>query len=364
MTKTISAAVALAPWETEIRELPTPPIPEDGGLLKVEVVGVCGTDVSWYEHLQKPMILGHHVVGYVAAIGRQAARQWGLREGDRVAMEEYLPCGRCTFCRTGRYRLCEATDSRKGGLRYGATPLEVEPGLWGGFAQYLYLHPHAVMHRMPDAVPPVEAALTLPLSNGFEWMVIEGQVGIGKSVVIQGPGQQGLACALAAKAAGADLVIVTGRSSSLRRLELAKQLGADHVINVQTENLVERVKELTGGEGADVVLDVTSGGTEPILQALQIAAKGGTVILGAYKYEAIPAFDSDLVVAKTLTIKGVRGHGYQSVEMAVECIASGRFPMSLLNSHNYRLADTDLALRTASGRGEPNPLLVTVSPWQ
>lgn len=362
MAQKALSAVAVEPLKTEVREFPFPDIPDDGGLLRVEVVGVCGTDVSLYDHLKAPTILGHHVIGHIEQLGRAAAKQWGFKEGDRVAMEEYIPCGRCEHCRTGFYRLCEFTDSRRGGIRYGATPTSVQPALWGGFGQYMYLHPNAVLHRMPEHVPAVEAALTLPLSNGFEWMCIEGGVSIGKTVVIEGPGQQGLACALAAKAAGAECVIVTGRNSSRRRLELALQLGADYTVNVQAEDLVARVKEITGGKMADVVLDVTSGGSGPILDAVEIAAKRGVVILGAYKYETIPAFPSDNVVAKYLTVKGVRGHGFDSVEMAVDTIASGRFPMHLMNSHNYTLSDVDLALKTAGGSGEPNPLLVTVSP--
>ncbi|WP_134704148.1 zinc-binding dehydrogenase [Ammoniphilus sp. YIM 78166] len=363
MTVKVLAAVAVGEKQTEIQEFDMPDISSDEGLLKVEVVGVCGTDVSYYKKQQEARILGHHVVGYIEKIGTEAAKKWGVKEGDRVAMEEYIPCGQCEHCRTGSYRSCLYTDPRSGGIRYGATPVSLKPSLWGGFSQYLYLHPNAVVHKMAGYVPAVEAALTLPLANGFDWMCIEGGAAPGKIVVIQGPGQQGLACCLAAKAAGAE-VIMTGRSTSLRRLELAKELGADHIINVQTEDLVSRVREITGGKMADVVLDVTSGGTAPILSSLEVANKGGKVILGAYKYQAIPELNADLIIQKTLTVKGVRGHSYQSVKMATEFIASGRFPLSKMNSHNYSLEQTDLALKTAGGEGEPSPLLVTVSPWE
>jgi threonine dehydrogenase-like Zn-dependent dehydrogenase len=248
-----------------------------------------------------------------------------------------------------------------GGIRYGTNPVSLKPSLWGGFSQYMYLHPNTVLHKMAKHVPAVEAALTLPLANGFEWMSIEGGVKPGKVVAIYGPGQQGLACGLAAKAAGAEVIII-GRSSSLRRLELARELGMDHIINTTEDDLLSRVHELTGGKMADVVLDVTSGGTSPITSSLEIAKKGGIILLGAYKYQPIPEFNSDLIIKNTLTVKGVRGHSYQSVKMATEFIASGRFPLSLLNSHNYGLDQVDLALKTAGGEGEPSPLLVTVTP--
>ncbi|MCL6633596.1 MAG: zinc-binding dehydrogenase [Alicyclobacillus herbarius] len=361
MGNTVLAAVACAPKQTELREFPMPEVPHDGGLLRVETVGVCGTDVANYATIQRPRILGHHVVGFVAGIGRDAAERWGLREGDRVAMEEYIPCGQCRECRQGRYRACAFTDSRRGGLRYGNTPIDVTPALWGGFAEYLYLHPNAVMHRMPEHVSPVEAVMTLPLANGFEWMDMECHVRFGQIVVIQGPGQQGLACLLAAKALGAT-VIVVGRESSRKRLELARQLGADAIVNVTREDLLDKVLDFTGGRRVDVAIDVTSGGWEPVKQSFEIVRRGGIVALAAYKHQTIPEWDIDQVVAKSLIVKGLRGHSHQSVEMAIDCIASRRFPIHLLNSHHFGLQDTDTALRTAGGEGEPNPLLVAVSP--
>jgi len=360
----ILAAVATSSRQTEVLAFRVPDIAATDGLLKVDVVGVCGTDVSNYQHIETPRILGHHVVGTVAQIGREAGKRWGVEEGDRVAMEEYIPCGQCKHCRTGRYRACTFTDSRAGGLRYGNTAASLSPSLWGGFAQYLYLHPNAVLHKLQTGVDLVEAVLTLPLSNGFEWMCIEGQVGPGKTVVIQGPGQQGLACLLAAKAAGAEKVMMVGRQTSIRRLELAKQLGADDVINISNEDVVERVSDLTGGEMADVVLDVTSGGTTPVTDAFNIVKKRGLVILAAYKYQSLPDFEVDKMITKSLTVKGLRGHSYESVEMAIRCIAEKRFPVSLMNSHNFGLKETDRALKTAGGEGESNPLLVAVHPWK
>ena len=361
MGKKVLAAVAVGEMETTLREFELPDISPEEGILRVEIVGICGTDVAYYRHFQEPKILGHHVVGYIEKIGEVASKKWGLKEGDRVAMEEYIPCGQCKACRTGAYRSCTFTDPRSGGIRYGTVPISMNPSLWGGFSQYMYLHPNSVLHKMADHVPAVEAALTLPLANGFEWMSMEGKVTTGQVVAIYGPGQQGLACGLAAKAAGATVIMI-GRSSSQRRLTLAKELGMDYIINTTTDDLYSSIEQITDGHMADVVLDVTSGGTAPITDSINIAKKGGIVLLGAYKYQAIPEWDVDTVIKKTLTLKGVRGHSFESVQMATELIAAGRFPLSLLNSHNYRLDQVDLALKTAGGEGEPGPLLVTVTP--
>ncbi|MDN4075393.1 zinc-dependent alcohol dehydrogenase [Fictibacillus terranigra] len=357
------AAIATDTKQTEIQEVLLPNVRTDTGILKVEIVGVCGTDVSYYYNVKEPMILGHHVVGHIHKIGELASKRWGVQEGDRVVMEEYIPCGQCELCRTGLYRLCPNTNPRVDGIRYGATPIAMEPSLYGGFSQYMYLHPNAVIHKLPSHVPAVEAALTLPLSNGFEWMSIIGRAGPGDVVVIQGPGQQGLACALAAKAAGAETVIITGRNSSAERLKLALKLGADYTVNVSSENLTEKVAEITHGKMADLVIDVTSGGTDPVISSLEAAKTGGMVLLGALKNQRFNDFDLDIIYNKTLTIKGVRGHSYKSVQMAVEFISSGKFPLGIMNSHNYTLNETDLALRTAAGEIDSSRLLVTVSPW-
>lgn len=362
MGDSVRAAVAVGSWETEIRAFKRPKLNANDGLLRVEITGVCGTDVAYYDHFTAPRILGHHVVGFVEELGPDAKKQWGLEVGARVVMEEYLPCGHCQECRSGKFRSCAFTDSRQGGLRYGATPVDLPPALWGGFSEYLYLHPNAMLHRMPEAVPPKEATLALPLANGVEWMCRAGGVGPGGTVVIEGPGQQGLACALIARAAGATTVIVVGRASSARRLQLARKVGATHIINNQAEDVIQRVREITGGAMADLVLDVTSGGTQPVVDALALAHRNGTVLLGGYKYQPLSEFDQDVIVAKSLTVQGVRGHSYGSVETAIKLMGRGDLPLSTLVSHSFTLEETDLALKTAAGKGKEPALLVTVSP--
>jgi threonine dehydrogenase-like Zn-dependent dehydrogenase len=197
------AAVLIGPEQFELREFELPELGDDDALLKVEACGICGSDIEGAQRLPGgPKILGHENVGVVARIGRAAAARWRLAVGDRVALEEYLPCGACKWCRSDDFRFCDQTD-RGGSLRYGTTPVSVSPSLWGGYSQYLYVHPHAVIHRMPSHIPAPHAAMFLPLSNGIEWTYEYGEVRMGDAVLIQGPGQQGLACAFAAKKAGA-----------------------------------------------------------------------------------------------------------------------------------------------------------------
>src|SRR5215831_21286008 len=205
MPTTSRAAVMTGKRQMELRELSMPPVQPEDGILFVEAAGVCGADVGFYNQDLSPRVLGHENVGVVAAVGRVAQERWGVKEGDRVAIEEYLPCGHCDFCRSGEYRLCEVTEARHpGAMRYGTTPITQPPALWGGFSQYQYLHPNSVFHRVPENVPAELLAMCLPVGNGIQWMCFDAGAGPGKSVLIQGPGQQGLACATAAKSAGAD----------------------------------------------------------------------------------------------------------------------------------------------------------------
>ncbi|MDB5572503.1 MAG: alcohol dehydrogenase [Hyphomicrobiales bacterium] len=366
----IPAAVSYEVRATQVRELPFPDIPEDAGLLKVELCGICGSDWPHYNNYPRskgPLILGHETVGFVERMGRYAGARFGVKEGDRVALEEYLPCGHCRFCRTGDFRLCDATDTlnRSDTIRFGSTPVSVGPGLWGGYAQYKYLHPNSVFHHMPAHVPARLATLALPLGNGVEWSCLQGGLKIGEAVVIQGPGQQGLACAVAAREAGAAIVIVTGRStpSDRKRLELALQLGATHVIDIDNEDLFETVAEITGGEMADLVMDCSSGGPAAAVSAVRLARKRGRIILGGRSPDKKAEFDTDILVRKFLTVKGVRGHSWEAVELAIQIIASGKHPLERMCTHVFPLARTHDALMTVGGLGEPDAIHCSIDPW-
>jgi threonine dehydrogenase-like Zn-dependent dehydrogenase len=369
MAERVLAAVRTGPSKTELREFPMPDLPADGALLKMEVAGICGTDVKMYAKpvIEAPVIMGHENVGRIVKAGPQFVERQGLGEGDRVFVEHYVACYRCEWCRLGEYRHCEATDWRTNpdARRYGYTSCEHPYHLWGGFAQYMYLPWNAVIHKVPDNVSDAEAGIITPLSNGVEWALYDAGVGFMSSVLIQGPGQQGLSQVVACRQAGAALIIVTGTGRDAARLELAKQLGADHTIDVEQQDPLDAVLEITGGNGVDVVLDCTAGaGTTPVLLGIDVLKRRAGVLLVQGELAKFPDFPLKKLTEKAITIKSARGHSYRAVELAIAQLASKRFPLHLLTTHEYGLEDVDTAIRAVGGEVGNGVIHVSLLPWR
>jgi threonine dehydrogenase-like Zn-dependent dehydrogenase len=346
-----------------------PDLPDDGALLKVDVAGICGTDVKMYAKpvITAPVIMGHENTGLIVKAGPRFTELQGLREGDRVFVEHYVACYRCEWCRLGEYRHCEATDWRTNpdARRYGYTTCENPYHLWGGFAQYMYLPWNTVLHKVPDNVSDAEAGIITPLSNGIEWALYDAGVGFMSTVLIQGPGQQGLSQVVACRQAGASLIVVTGTSRDTARLELAKTLGADHVVDVQRDDPLERVLEVTGGKGVDIVLDCTAGaGTTPVLLGIDALKRRAGVLLVQGELAEFPDFPLKKLTEKAITIKSARGHSYRAVELAIAQLASKRFPLDLLTTHEFGLDEVDRAIRAVGGEAEDGVIHVSLLPWK
>ena len=170
-------------------------------------------------------------------------------------------------------------------------------------------------------------------------------------VVILGPGQRGLASVVACRSVGAGTIIVTGIAADANKLALARKFGADHTIDVDNEDAVARVKELTNGHGADIVVDVSSYATKPVADALSMVRTGGTVgTAGVKGFRAVDNFVSDLVVMKEINIKGAIGVTSSGYKAAIRLIESGRVPLELMHTHDFALEDAALAIRTLAGR--------------
>ncbi|HEX7036671.1 MAG TPA: zinc-binding dehydrogenase [Pseudomonadales bacterium] len=344
LPKTSLAMVQTGVRTLEPRELPIPDIDDDSAILRLEACGICGSDYEQFEGMLRtpmPVVPGHEPLGVIARIGDRAARRWGVDEGDRVAVETMISCRHCDPCLAGRYHLC---DRRR---IYSYVPLSEPPGLWGGYSQFMYLHPHSIVHRIDPALPAEIAVMFNPLGAGFRWAVELPNTRPGDSVAILGPGQRGLASVLACRAAGAGTVIVTGLAADARKLTLARTFGADHTIDVEHEDTVRRVKELTDGRGVDVVVDVSAYATRPVTDALSIVRPGGTVVLAGVKgFKAVPDFVSDLIVMKEINVRGAIGVTSSGYRNAIRLIESGRAPLAAMHTHDFALEDAALAIRT------------------
>jgi threonine dehydrogenase-like Zn-dependent dehydrogenase len=344
------AIVQTGPRQLELRELAVPELTDDTGLLRVEACGICGSDAEQYTGtipVQYPLVPGHEPLGVIEAIGDRAAKRWGVDVGDRVAVEAVIPCGHCAACRSGRYTVCRG---RGGMFGHGYVPLDRPPGLWGAYADYMHLDAFSIPHRIRADIPPSIAVIFNPLGAGFRWAVELPRTGPGDTVLILGPGQRGLTSVIAARAAGADRIIVTGLSRDAAKLALARELGADHTIDVEQEDLRRRVRELTGGRGADVVVEVASYTTEPVAEAPWLAATHARVVLAGVKgFKPVPDFVSDLVVVKELTVMGAFGVASRAYEAAIRLIESGRVPLERMHTHDFALEDAERAIQVLGG---------------
>ena len=371
MTDKVLAAVRTAPGTTEMREFDRPRIDADSALLRVEVAGICGTDVKLYSSppttpaTKGEVIMGHENVGVIAEAGENFLRRHDVEIGDRIFLEHYVACFSCEWCRIGEYRHCEATDWRTNpdARRFGYTSTGFEGALWGGFSEYMYLPWNSVMHKIPDSITAEEAGLVMPLSNGIEWALLTAGVGYSDTVLIQGPGQQGLAQLVAAKTAGAAQVIVSGTTRDAKRFELAKELGADAVVDVLTEDPREKVMDLTDGRGVDFVLDCTSrAGTAPVLLGVDVLKRREGTLLIQGELAAFPDFPVKKVTEKSITIKSARGHSFNACELAVAQLASHRYPLEKLATHRYGIDQVDHAIRVLAGETDEDAIHVSMMP--
>jgi alcohol dehydrogenase len=181
---------------------------------------------------------------------------------------------------------------------------DVAPSLWGGYATHLYLHPDAQIEKAPTHIPSDVMTLFHPLSGVVHWIYEIPKLRMAEHVVILGPGQRGILAALTARHAGAKTVTISGLPEDHHRLALARELGADAIVDVSKEDIVERVHEVTAGEMADVVLDMSAGSTAPVLQALDVARMGGRVVLAGSEWQANRRLVTDKIVVKGLQVLG------------------------------------------------------------
>ena len=354
-----------APGRMVLKEFPLPDIGPGEGLLRVEMVGVCGSDVGMYHGKATraprpyPIIMGHEIFGTIAEMGEEASKRHHIKAGDRVIVEYTFGCGECFSCMNGDYIHCESY------LNYGSmVSCKDPPHLWGAYSEYLYLPPRAMIHRVRgDLLPEIGVLICAVLGNAIRWLRMVGGVSPGDVVVIQGPGQQGLAGVIVAKEAGAERVIITGMTKDSARFELAKIFGADEIIDIEKANPVEAVKEITRGRMADLVMDVT-GNPKGAMSAIDLVKKKGTVILpGLYGMDKAIPLVLDKIIYKEVRIQGVFSHDFRSVIPAIQLAESRKYPLEKMVTHRFPLEDAEKAVKVAAGEIEgEDPIKVVIVP--
>lgn len=350
MTARLRSKVAILaePGNVRLADLDVPEGREDDGLLRVEATGVCGSDVAaFYGALDwdLPCVLGHEVVGRVHRIGERAAERWGVQEGQRVVLEEYLPCGTCPACTAGHLATCAW------GNRYGATSLDLWPGLWGGYADYLYLHPQSLVHPVPEDCSAELAQLFIPIANGLHWVEEVGSCRPGDDVVVIGPGPHGLGCVVAAREIGARSVTVVGLPRDSARLAVATKLGAAALVLSEPEEVVAALHDATGGRMAQTILN-TANSPAALDLAVALAGERATIVQIGVTTAPSTAFPVRDVWRKALTIRGVRGRPSRVIQAALALIASGRHPLELLCTHEFGVERAQEALELVQHGGD------------
>jgi len=340
------AAVLEGPRTMSIKEFDIPDIGLEDGLLRVDMVGVCGGDPGIYNGTKAraprpyPIIMGHEIIGTIEKIGQNAAKRHGIAEGDRAIVEFAIGCGNCYPCIIGKYNLCEKFYS------YGSMISCKEiPHFWGGYSEYLYIAPRSKVHKVSRELP-LEAGvlITAVLSNAIRWLKMGG-ISIGDTVVIEGPGQQGLAGVIAAHEAGASCVVITGRSHHESRFKLAREYGAQYCIDVEKEDLLEAIREITRGKMADVVMD-TTGNPEGAINALNLVKMNGVIILpGLYGAKTEIPLLLDKIVFNEIKILGVFSHDISSVIPGIALAESRKYALEKMVTHKFSLQEAEKAVQ-------------------
>jgi len=331
------------------------PDPQGGDLLmRVRRVGICATDLHLLDgHIGDPfpLVPGHEFVGEVAALGPEAAKKRKLSVGDRIAVEMQLPCGACPRCAEGRYNICERDDPAAGeavGREYGVNiPRTSDPGLWGGYADYLWVPEQAIVHRIPDTIPWDVAALVEPLAVAFR-AVQRGRIVPGESVVVIGPGPVGLLVSAAARIAGAARVVMVGTRTN--RLELAKRFGSTDVVDARSTEDVQGAVDAALGGLADVVIEI-AGVTSAQEQAVTLVRRGGRVVLaGACGWQADVTFgaDRDLLTREIDILPSFLSAG--GYEPAIAALADAAYPYADLVTHRFPLESVREAYEIVRGK--------------
>ncbi|MGR6543874.1 NAD(P)-dependent alcohol dehydrogenase [Paenibacillus tundrae] len=331
--ETMKAAVMKEPGHIHIEQRAVPVPKADEVLIQVMAVGVCGSDVHYFEHgrigrfvVEKPIILGHECAGIVAAVGSSVTR---LKQGDRVAVEPGVTCGRCSACKEGRYNLCPD-------VQFLATP-----PVDGAFVQYMTIR-EDMAFPIPDHLSFEAAALNEPFSVGIH-AARRSKLAPGTTLAIMGMGPVGLMAVTAAKSFGVERIIVTDLEEV--RLEAARQLGATHTINVLNDDALPIIRELTNGRGVDTAWE-TAGNPRALQTALYSLRRGGKLAIVGLPAQDEIALNVPFIADNEVDIYGIFRYA-NTYSAGIEFLSSCQHDVMTLITDRYNLEDAQQAMERA-----------------
>lgn len=330
MKGTMKVAVMNGIGEMGFTERAIPQPADNEVLVKLEYVGICGSDMHYYETgrigdyvVEPPFVLGHEPGGTVVEVGKNVTH---LKPGDRVALEPGKTCGHCEFCREGKYNLCPDV------VFFATPPVD------GVFQEYV-AHEAGLCFKLPENVDTMEGALIEPLAVGFH-AANQGGAHAGQTAVVFGSGCIGLVSMMSLKAEGVSKVYVVDIMQ--KRLDKALELGATGVINSKETDVQKEVERLTDGKGADLVIE-TAGMEITTRQAIHIAKKGATIVLVGYSKSGEMTLPLSLALDKELTFKTV--FRYRHIyPMAIEAVASGKVNLKGIVTNIFDFDDIQNAM--------------------
>jgi len=327
----------------EVRDISLPRMESNEVLIRVKAAAICGSDLGIYDYtpaysrMRLPVVLGHEFAGVVAEAGAEVE---GFKAGDRVLAESVKACGRCSFCRAGMSNLCD--DSTLFGIHVD-----------GGFAEYVTV-PCKLLHRIPEKMTFEEAAVVEPLSNSVHFATEIAEAKPGDFVVVQGCGPIGLFSAQLFRLSGAN-VLVTGIGVDTERFKIAQRLGFE-TVNVEEENLIERVTKITSGRGADIAF-VAVGAPSALVQAVELVKKRGqVVVVGIFgKGVELPATE---IVRREIIVKGAYDARPANFPQSIKLIEDGTINTKDIITHRFPLEKAEEAFGVAKSKAGGKVLFI------
>lgn len=330
MNGTMKVAVMEGIGKMGYVECPIPEVKPDEVLVKLEYVGICGSDMHYYETgaigdyvVEPPFVLGHEPGGTVVEVGSNVKH---LKVGDRVALEPGKTCGKCEFCRSGKYNLCPDV------IFFATPPVD------GVFQEYV-AHEAALCFKLPDNVSTLEGALIEPLAVGFH-AANQGNAHAGQTAVVMGAGCIGLVSMMALKAEGVSKVYVVDVMQ--KRLDKALELGADGVINAMETDTVEELMRLTDGKGCDLAIE-TAGTEITTRQCVHAVKKGATIVCVGYSKTGEMTLPMSLALDKEIRFETV--FRYRHIyPMAIDAVAAGKVNLKGIVTDIFEFNDIQNAM--------------------